>query len=176
MLGDIQADADQPQELAGRRAARLREGGEPPPLAIGTPEAGLPTEWFPAFDGAPVWSDVIRRIVGVNRRLPTAACHLFKRGAEEVPVGAVDEAIAAIGVGHPHDGRATVRHDAEPFFAFAQRVLGPFSLPDIFHVGDDIFRAAGAILQHRKPAARPHDSAGAVKVALLHLFASRWIG
>src|ERR1035441_4560725 len=38
-FGDVGADADKPQELTGRREARLRVRGDPPPPPIGTPDA-----------------------------------------------------------------------------------------------------------------------------------------
>src|ERR1035438_8484768 len=101
---------------------------------------------------------VWRRVVRVKEWLPPRAFQQFYGYAAEFPMCPVDELTPTLCVGHPHDRRTAVRHDTEAVFTLSQRLLHPFPLRDIFHVGHEIQRAAGAVPHQREPATRPHNT------------------
>ncbi len=53
----------------------------------------------------------------------------------ELPVGAVDKLDPARPIGHPHQRRTAVGHDAKSFFGFAEPMLVPQALADIAQDG-----------------------------------------
>src|ERR1022692_3444067 len=95
-LGDVRTDSDMPQEFAIRREARLGERVQPPPLAIGAPDArfGLERRMLP--HGPVECRNVLRRIVRVKQQLPLALLHLFTGYAAGFPVRPIDKLILAL--------------------------------------------------------------------------------
>src|SRR5580704_9312615 len=127
-----------PQKLAARREARLRERNDPPPFAIGTPEArfgpGRRVFAHRALEGP----DILRGIVRMNRQLPFTSLHLPGGNTTHLAVCPVDELNSAGRVGHPQHRRAAIRHDAEAILTFAENPFNPLTFGDVFHMSYEI--------------------------------------
>src|SRR6185312_12572421 len=89
-IRNIGADANMPQEFAGRREARLRIGGYPAPLTVRTPDAPLGSKRRPVSNGAKEAGDVLRAIIRMNAQTPLITALRFERDVKELaadPVG-----------------------------------------------------------------------------------------
>src|SRR5581483_4783253 len=130
-IGDVEAETDMAQEVATRRKPGLGVTDDPAPGAIAAPYAGLGLKPLTVADGLKKVPNVSRRILRMQERLPFPTLHLYIGHSKEFAKRAVDEANPALLVGNPHERGTTVRHDAEAFFTFAQRILGPLAFSDV---------------------------------------------
>src|SRR6476646_7264931 len=119
--------------------------------------------------------DIPWGIIRVKQHLPLASLHLLVAGSEEIPRRPVDEPDTPIRIGHPHDRRAAVRHDAKTVFTLAYCSRRPAALRDVLHPSHKVCRAAAGTFYQRDPYARPNRTPTAMDVPQLRVYESGWI-
>jgi hypothetical protein len=129
-FGDVVGDADEADMLAGpgpQRGCEIERSQRHSPSARWNRPSSTNKriEASPAIDSARIRAFVLL----VDDRPPVIIDGLFVGDAEEVDIGAVDEAAPAVELGHPDRHRRRIRDQPEPFLALAQPFLDGSSRP-----------------------------------------------
>ena len=122
-IGNVESGADEADMLAGRPPARLRDRLYPAPFAVVAKEARLERERLHRRLAGKRFGDKPLVILGMDLGSPVEIDRILIGNAEELDIGAVDEAAVAIELGHPHQGRRAIGDQAEPLLALAHPLL-----------------------------------------------------